>query len=380
MIVKNKPIKQLVPRGLDIKHNGAEPDWSGPIPAESRKLSLMTGLSWYSYYYGKKEANEFINDWLSRRKDERLKNMMKTSHNHNLCQTAWLCRMQLRGFELIEQEIAYINSNIDQHIKESKEKHTSATEVVVVEIPKLNIQDRLREIATTAAAEIDGMYDELINSGAKLSANFKPMIVLRSYNVAPQQIPMIKDVWSKVHSDLIEVIDGKDPQLVEGYKQFTKIQIKNLIKFAEQVVADCNSYIQIKKSERSPRKKKPVSPERISKNFKCLKNDLDLNIVGEPAIKLIGAAEAWLYDVKKRKLIHVVADAHLGTFTIKGSSLIGFDPSSSVQKTLRKPAEQLKTLMSSSVPNARKFFKEINTTDTMFNGRGNDNLVILRAR
>jgi hypothetical protein len=32
------------------------------------------------------------------------------------------------------------------------------------------------------------------------------------------------------------------------------------------------------------------------------------------------------------------------------------------------------------VPNARKFFKEIKATDTKFNGRGNDSLIILRAR
>jgi hypothetical protein len=380
MITKNKPIKQLVPKGLEVKYNGTEPDWSGPMPAESRRISLMRGLSWYSYYYGKKEAKDFIIDWLSRREDKRLKSMIKTSDSHDLCQTAWLCRMQLRGFDLSEQEISYINNKINYHIGQSLEKkHTDTTEIVA-EIPKPNIQDRLRDIATTAAADIDGMYDDMIDSGAKMSVNFKPISVLRGHNIAPQQISVVKDVWNITLSELEEVLEGKDSQLVEGYSQFTKTQIKNLIKFSEQVIADCDSYIQIKKTERSPRKKKPMSPERVSRSFRYLKHDPELGITSEPVTKLVGAAEAWLYDVKKRKLIHVVADTHIGTFTIKGSSLIGFDPSTSVQKTLRKPAEQLKTLASSSVPNARKFFKEIKATDTKFNGRGNDSLIILRAR
>jgi hypothetical protein len=51
-----------------------------------------------------------------------------------------------------------------------------------------------------------------------------------------------------------------------------------------------------------------------------------------------------------------------------------------VQKTLRKPAEQLREFMSQSVPNARKWFRDLRTTDTKYNGRGNENLVILRVK
>ena len=80
----------------------------------------MRGLSWYSYYYGKKEAKDFIIDWLSRREDKRLKSMIKTSDSHDLCQTAWLCRMQLRGFDLSEQEISYINNKINYVARGSK--------------------------------------------------------------------------------------------------------------------------------------------------------------------------------------------------------------------------------------------------------------------
>jgi hypothetical protein len=51
-----------------------------------------------------------------------------------------------------------------------------------------------------------------------------------------------------------------------------------------------------------------------------------------------------------------------------------------VQKTLRKPAEQIKALLSVGAPQARKVFKDIKATDTKFNGRGNENLILLKVR
>ena len=46
---------------------------------------------------------------------------------------------------------------------------------------------------------------------------------------------------------------------------------------------------------------------------------------------------------------------------------------------LRKPAEQLKSLLSGGKPAARKVFRDIKATETKFNGRGTEELVILRA-
>ena len=91
----------------------------------------------------------------------------------------------------------------------------------------------------------------------------------------------------------------------------------------------------------------------------------------------MGASEAWLYNTANRKLIHVVADSHAGTFTVKGSAIVGFDATQTVQKTLRKPAEQIKEVTGGGKPAARKAFKDIKATEVKFNGRGNENLIIL---
>ena len=213
-----------------------------------------------------------------------------------------------------------------------------------------------------------------------MGADFKPMTVLRGLNVAPQMVGTISDAWKKHIEELEQAVAGKDSQLTEGYGNFSKTQLKNLIKFAETVVSDCGSYVQVKKTERAPRKKKPVSPEKLTQRFKYLREFEELKLTSEPVIKLVGSQEIWMYDTKRRKLIYAVADSHVGTMTVKGSSLVGFDTVNSMQKTLRKPAEQIKGLLTGGVANTRKFFKDIRATPVKFNGRSNENLVLLKIR
>ena len=122
-----------------------------------------------------------------------------------------------------------------------------------------------------------------------------------------------------------------------------------------------------------------MSPERTAMKFKYLKEFAELGLKSASPVSLVGATEAFLYDTTKRKLIHVTADSHAGTFTIKGASLLAFDALATVQKTLRKPKEQIKAIMSVGKPAARKAFKDIKATEIKWNGRSNDNLVILKA-
>ena len=145
------------------------------------------------------------------------------------------------------------------------------------------------------------------------------------------------------------------------------------------MIADCGSYVQIKKVERKPRKVKPVSPEKKAAKFKICAEFAELKLKSLPAAQLVDKSEAWLYDTKKRKLIHVVADEYAKVFTVKNNSVIGFSTTETVQKTLRKPAEQLKDIQTVGKPAARKAFKDIKATETAWNGRGSENLVILRA-
>jgi hypothetical protein len=287
--------------------------------------------------------------------------------------------MTLLGLVLNDHEQGLIDEQISNMLAVKQEaKKAVATDAETAQV-KLTIQDHLREKASECAGELEGMFDDFIGAGAKMTADFKPIALIRGMNISPQMIPMITAVWTIRLDEFNEVLSTDDEQLIEGYSHLSKAQLKQCVKFCETVISDCGSYISIKKTERKPRAKKVISPERLSSKFKYLKEFEELKLKSEPPAKLVNASEAWLYDTAKRKLIHIVADAHLGTFTVKGSAVIAYDALQTTQKTLRKPAEQLKAVMSGGKPAMRKEYGAIKATEAKWNGRGNENLIILKA-
>jgi hypothetical protein len=146
------------------------------------------------------------------------------------------------------------------------------------------------------------------------------------------------------------------------------------------VIGELNSYINIKKNGRKPRLKKPVPVEKLVRKLKYLKEfKLEkLELVSVPPTKLHNCSEAWVYDTKKRKLHHYVADEYAKSLSVKGNTVIGFCTKNSEVKTLRKPEVQIKEVMGSK-PAARKFFDSIKAVSTTPNGRFNEGMIILRA-
>jgi hypothetical protein len=376
MNVTRVAIKTLNPRSPDTKYTGLEPAWRVQ-PTDDRTSQLSAAFSWYNYFYGKKDAREMLVAYLEhngRKADVRaLKGVPDSAIRLT---TAWLCRMSMVGLDLTDTEQVRLEGYI-QEILTAREPDVVQEEVVVVAKP--NIQDRLREKVSECAGELDGMFDEFVVAGAKMSADYKPITVIRGLNVAPQMISNIADIWKRKLEEFETAIEGKDAQLVEGYSHLNKIQMRNLVKFCEAVINDCGAYVQIKKVERKPRKVKSVPPEKRAAKFKVLMDFVELKLKGLPAASLVDKAEAWLYDTKKRKLIHLVADSHTQAFTVKSNSIIGFSTIETMQKTVRKPADVVKSVQAAGKPAARKIYKDLTTTETPFNGRGTENLVILKA-
>ena len=370
-------VKPLNPRSPDTKYTGLEPTWRVQ-PTDDRTSQLSAAFSWYNYFYGKKDAREMLVAYLEhngRRADVRaLKGVPDSAVRLT---TAWLCRMSMVGLELTDTEQVRLEGYI-QEILTAREPEVVVAEVAPV-VAKPNIQDRLREKVSECAGELDGMFDEFVVAGAKMSADYKPIMVIRGLNVAPQMISDIANIWKHKLAEFETVIEGKDAQLVEGYSYLSKIQMRNLVKFCEAVINDCGAYVQIKKVERKPRKVKSVPPEKRAAKFKVMMEFAELKLKGLPAASLVDKAEAWLYDTKKRKLIHLVADSHTQAFTVKSNSIIGFSTIETMQKTVRKPADVVKAVQAAGKPAARKIYKDLTTTETPFNGRGTENLVILKA-
>ncbi len=370
-------IKLLNPRSPDTKFMGTEPDWHN-TPMAGRISSMSKAFAWYNYFYGKKDARDMIVSYLEahgRKADVRV--LRGVSDSSVRLTTAWLCRMSQVGLELTESEQAKLDGML-QEILNSKQ--TAVTEPTVEsDVPRVTIQDRLREKVSECAGELDGMFDEFVVNGAKMSADYKPVSLIRSMNIAPQMVSTLSDIWKRKLSEFEQAVAGKDAQLVEGYGFLSKVQLRNAVKFCETVINDCGAYVQIKKVERKPRQARAVPPEKKAAKFKICGEFAELKLKSLPASSLVDKTEAWLYDTKKRKLVHVVADEYAKVFTVKNNAIIGFSTAETQQKTVRKPTETLRAMQAAGKPAARKLFKELSTTETPFNGRGTETLVIIKS-
>ena len=368
-------IKSLNPRDADTKYLGEEPFFpTQPVEVE-RRVALARSFAWYNRFYGKKDAKELLAqycDHYDRPNDA--KTLRKVDEKEFLTTFCWLARMKLRGLELTDYEGSTLENEISRLLKVVAKPQLVEKEEKPNNRP--NIQELMKEKASEAAGELEGLFDDLITTG---KANSKVVDIVSKFNVMPQHIPLIVEIWKRKQTEFDELSQGQDKDLKEAYSHLGKVQIRNIIKFIEQVLGDLNSYISIKKASKAPRKRKAIPVEKIVSKLKYLKEFTELNLKSENPAKLVGASEAWLYDTAKRKLIHVMADAHLGTFTVKGSAIITFDAMTTVQKTLRKPAEQIKAVMSGGKPAMRKSFGDIKSTETKFTGRGNENIIILKA-
>jgi len=377
-------VPELNPRDTDVKFAGNEPVFLEQPSEELRKGVLVQSLNWYSRFFDRKTSKDLIISFAEHRgvsasDIKRLRSVHEREFNISL---GWLSRMGMRGLVLTEQELA----RIGDHLKVLLASATKVVEVAEVEVEKPNrpnVQEIMRDKAREAAGEIEGLFDSYLTDGNPQPADVNVVGVLTERNILPQHANIIIDVWKRRREELELVQAGTDADLKEGYAQYGKIAIRNLIKFCDAVLAGVGSYISVKKQTKTVRKRKPVPVERQVAKIKYMKQFKDdatkLDLTSIHPSKIVGATEVWVYDTAKRKLAYYIADAHAGSLSVKGTTILGFDSAQSGMKTLRKPADTLKKLISAGKPAARKLFKEINSVQAIVKGRTNDDLIILRA-
>ena len=138
----------------------------------------------------------------------------------------------------------------------------------------------------------------------------------------------------------------------------------------------CDIIIAESKSQRKPRKVKQKSAADKVKKLQYKISDSDYGIASEPPEKIIGAVACIVFNCKNRKLGIYISTDNDG-FQVKGTSLTNYDEANSLQKTLRKPQEQLSLFKKTTKVRATKQFESLKTTDTKLNGRFNKETVIL---
>ena len=188
--------------------------------------------------------------------------------------------------------------------------------------------------------------------------------------------------------DLKKLLLNADPvvkkqqakQVIDYFKSTYAIDMEDsamVRKFVNALESACNYVVNISKPERKPRKRKPVSVEKLVSKVKYLEHFADLNLVSEKPEKLVSSSVIMLYNVKQRKIM--VYQAGEQPMTVKGSSIINFSEDASYSKRLRKPEDTLNIIQQSPKMRKLKTVKDLTTKSATVNGRLNADTIILYA-
>jgi hypothetical protein len=380
--IKTKQTKVRNPALHDEKYTGSEPDWD----ASDIELSdadfdhkLRKSFYYYNYYYNQKDARKNVVEWLKRQEKRYTREQIRAferSADRSIPMTACCIIMahiranmplKSRHTEFLDQCILEAIRTADPEVIEA------VTEKVVVKAP--TIQDRLNEKTSEIIGDIEGVYDDVTQS---IKVDFKPYDFLVARNVVQSQLGKYEAVYTTRRAELEEAMLKKDADLKEGYAHYKAADFKRMIAWIDNLMTAIEQYRGVKKSLKKARVKKAPSKEKVIANLKYAKTHTELKIVSINPAEIVGASELWIYNTKYRKIGKYVAEAYK-TLSVKGTSIVNFDESKSVCKTLRKPEEQLKEFARAGKIQLRKFLDDIKATESRLNGRINAEIVLLKV-
>jgi len=384
--ITGQSIRENAKRDLSPKWEGAEDMSATEFAAQFREA-----MKYYRLESSGKELKPKVIDWMGRNDYSRdqIQAFKKTKD--------WRCNLTmgaiasclLKGMPATKQGWNNNNSSAEwlkEQIAEAVEQGKwDIEEVEVVKAaksaaPVMNIQDRIREQAVSMSDEIDAAIDAwIVDPEAFDPKAFKMVSLLRGKGAKAAQARYIKSFFARGLAELQELASGNaDEQLKESYKFASRKNVKKLIEFYESIAQACEQIAAEAKVMKKPRAKKVKPAEELVKKIKFKMTDDKLSVTSVPAAGLIGAQAAIVYNAKTRKIGMYVAKTSDG-LNVKGTSIINFTEKS-VQKTLRKPAEQLKDFkLQNTQRRVETWLSAIKATDTMLNGRMNQDIMILKV-
>jgi hypothetical protein len=245
--------------------------------------------------------------------------------------------------------------------------------------PTVTIQDRLRDASYAMTDEIEEALDGFSRDHETFNPKaFKVLNLLKGKQAKAAHARIIRDIYAPQLAEYEEALEGSCPQLKEGYAHISKKNVKKIIEFYQEITTACEMLMQEARVNKKPRAKKAVPADKIVAKLKYCKSNEPMKLVSINPTDILGSKELWIFNTKTRKIGRYVA-AEYQELSVKGTSITGFDENKSVQKTLRKPEEQLKEFKAAGKVQLRRFLEDIKAVDIKLNGRINEDTLLLKA-
>jgi hypothetical protein len=369
------------------------PKWDGheTMTADQFNRHFRLSMDYYRLEHSGKDLKPKVINWMSANgytKDQ-IKAFKDTKDNRcNLTMGAVAANL-LRGMPPVRADFnegrntaQWLGNAISKVVEEGKYDEVEGEDGAVDVKPAVvqpSIQERLRDAAARMTDEIEDALESFASNPEAFDPKaFKLLNLLRGKQAKAAHARVIKEFYIRQHDELVEAAQGKCEQLKEGYSHLSKANLKKITLFYSEILSACDMLAQEAKVNRAPRKTKAKPVEKIIAKLKFLKQDDKLKVVSINPADIVGAKELWIFNTKTRKLGKYVAK-EFSELTVKGTSIVNFDEAKSVQKTLRKPEEQLKEFKSAGKVQLRKFLEDIKAVDIKLNGRINEDTILLKV-
>ena len=280
--------------GEDSGVMGGEPTWDGET-----QPSLVRAFNWYNYSFGRKDAKNFVLEYakaVGRPKDE-LATLKSINESKVQLQVGWLARMFVVGYKPDEKTKNFFASKYKELLTEAKK--TPVVEAVAEDAPAqpvVSIQQRIRDKASEEAGDIEGIIDDFILAGCKNPADMENYF--RTKKLSSVVMKRLCEIFIPRSEQIAEVLEAKDKQLVEGYSNFTKVQLRKLKEMYDAVVAAANKASVENKPVRKTKAKKEKPANIVAAKVQYLPEFAELNLKSIAPAKVVGALQAWVYNTK----------------------------------------------------------------------------------
>ena len=344
------------------------------IRQENYNVDIGTAMVWYTEHTDDKKRLKFAIEYFAKqnRKNEVL--ALNKASDFDVRQIGIMCRLLSNGNTLSDTHMALLESRVAILVAKHQEIKEVKKVVAVATAPVTSIQERMDEKARELAGEIEGAIDDFVNTG---KTTFSAKNFLLAQAVSAPIAKRIGESFVKLYNELADVINQEDDQLVEGYSNFSKKELKAFHKFVGEIIDDCEQMIQTAKAGRAPRKRKPQPPSKIVGKMKFMREFAEIGLKSIKPETIIGSSEVWYYNTKYRR-VGVYKGENGNPLSVKGTTIIGFDIKESQQMTLRKPEEFFKGLaLGKRALNGA--LKKLTTKPSTPNGRINEECILLGA-
>jgi hypothetical protein len=187
----------------------------------------------------------------------------------------------------------------------------------------------------------------------------------------------IADIFRPTHAELVEAVEGKDPQLKEGYSFITKSKLRQYEQFVATIITSIEKYAE-GKSKRKKRRKKIFSAEQQIKNLKYKWSDPDYELTSIDPAQIVGCLELWTFNAKTKEVTRYLASDR-GGIGVKGTTLQNYNGSSQSKKIGNKTEYYLDRIQKGGKIVLSRILDEIKTKSVNPTGRINKHTILLKS-